>query len=85
MSVTVLGIVMLVNPVQKPKASSPILVMPLAIMALVRLVQELNTSPSMLVTLPGIVMLLKLEQPKNASSPRLVTPLAIVALVRAAQ
>jgi hypothetical protein len=48
---------------------------------LVRLVQDMNAPPPILVTLLGIVMLVRLVQDMNAPPPILVTLLGIVMLV----
>ena len=62
MLVTLLGIVMLVSPVQPVNALYPMLVTLLPIVTLVSPVQPLNALSPMLVTLLGIVMLVRLEQ-----------------------
>ena len=49
--------------------------------ALVRLLQPLNTAFSIEVTLPGIVTLVKLLQPSNAELPIEVTPSSKTTLV----
>jgi hypothetical protein len=81
MLVTLLGIVMLVSPLQRLKAQGPILVTLLGIVTLVSPLQPKKVDTSMLVTLLGIVMPVSPLQPSKALSPILVTLLGIVILV----
>ena len=72
MLVTLLGIVMLVNPSHSANAIVPILTTPLLITTFVKLQQPKALSP-MLLTLAGIVMLFIKSQLKKAELPMAIT------------
>ena len=73
MLVTLLGIVILVKPLQYSNAAVPMLVTPLPIVILVKPLQPPNAQPPMLVTVLGIVILVIAVWFRNASVPMLVT------------
>ena len=78
MEVTLLGIVTLVNPLQRLNASRPMLVTLLGMVTLVNPLQRMNALTPMEVTLCGIFTLVNPLQPSNARVPMEVTGRSLI-------